>query len=139
MELVETARQAFPHLTILARAYDRRHAYELLAKGADEVERESFEAALTIGRKALKRLGFSDYRATRAATLFRQHDRAVFEKLAPVAGEEERYVMASRDSRETMERLLRADMQAAMDEEAAEAAAEIEAAAARVEAGGAPV
>ncbi|HYP33092.1 MAG TPA: cation:proton antiporter, partial [Burkholderiaceae bacterium] len=46
VELVEAAREAFPNLPILARAYDRRHAYELLRRGATAVERETFESAL---------------------------------------------------------------------------------------------
>ncbi|MDP3175729.1 MAG: NAD-binding protein, partial [Phenylobacterium sp.] len=121
LEMVEIARQAFPHLTVLARAWDRRHAYELLSKGAHEVERETFEGGLSMGRRALKRLGLSDYRATRAATLFRQHDRALFDQLAPIYGEEERFILAARASRETMDQLLRAEMsQMAEDERVAE-------------------
>ena len=42
--LVETAREAFPNLKIIARAWDRRHAYDLLRSGADEVEREPSRA-----------------------------------------------------------------------------------------------
>lgn len=111
VELVEAAREAFPHLTIIARAWDRRHAYEQLRHGADEVERETFESALAFGRRALIRLGFNERRATRAASVFRKHDAELFQKLAPVWGEEERYILATRDSRETMDRLLRAEMQ----------------------------
>ncbi|WP_411288603.1 cation:proton antiporter, partial [Phenylobacterium sp.] len=116
VELVAAAHQAFPNLTILARAYDRRHAYELMKAGGDEVERETFESALTFGRKALIRLGVHERRALRAATLFREHDRELFLRLAPLAGQDAAYVMASRDSRQTMERLLRAEM-ARLDEE----------------------
>ena len=43
--------------------------------------------------------------------MFRQLDLKLFHRLAPLSGEEERYQMASRDSRETMERLLRAEME----------------------------
>jgi monovalent cation:proton antiporter-2 (CPA2) family protein len=110
VEMVEAAKQAFPHLTILARAWDRRHAYDLLKKGADEVERETFEGGLRLGERALKRLGFSGVRAHKAAGLFRKHDVASFDRLAPVWGEE-RYILASRDANETMERLLRADLE----------------------------
>jgi glutathione-regulated potassium-efflux system ancillary protein KefC/glutathione-regulated potassium-efflux system protein KefB len=109
-EMVEAAHEAFPNLTILARAYDRRHAYELLRQGADVVERETFESALNFGRRALVRLGVPERRALKAAVLFRDHDRELFERLAPLAGEEDRYIMASRDSRETTEKLLRAEM-----------------------------
>jgi monovalent cation:proton antiporter-2 (CPA2) family protein len=110
VEMVEAAKEAFPNLTILARAWDRRHAYDLLKKGADEVERETFEGGLRLGERALKRLGFSGVRAHKAAGLFRKHDVASFERLAPVWGEE-RYILASRDANETMERLLRADLE----------------------------
>jgi monovalent cation:proton antiporter-2 (CPA2) family protein len=110
VELVEAAHEAFPHLIILARAWDRRHAYDLLKKGANEVERETFEGGLRLGERTLKRLGFSAKRAHRAAGLFRKHDEASFDRLAPVWGEE-RYILASRDANETMERLLRADLE----------------------------
>jgi glutathione-regulated potassium-efflux system ancillary protein KefC/glutathione-regulated potassium-efflux system protein KefB len=121
VEMVEAAHEAFPNLTILARAWDRRHAYDLLKKGADEVERETFEGGLKLGERALKRLGFSARRAQKAAGLFRKHDVASFERLAPVWGEE-RYILASRDAAETIERLLRADLeQMDLDDEEDEA------------------
>lgn len=109
-ELVERARQAFPNLTILARAFDRRHAYDLLANGADAVERETFESALTLGVTALRSLGFRGHRAQRAADFFRRHDRRVFEELRPLWGQEEAYMLASRDATQTTERLLAADL-----------------------------
>jgi glutathione-regulated potassium-efflux system ancillary protein KefC/glutathione-regulated potassium-efflux system protein KefB len=117
VELVEAARQAFPGLKILARAWDRRHAYELLAAGADEVERETFEGGLALGRRALERLGLGERRAVRAANLFRAHDDKLFRKLAPLAGETENYILATRDSRETMDRLLRAELGRMHEEE----------------------
>jgi glutathione-regulated potassium-efflux system ancillary protein KefC/glutathione-regulated potassium-efflux system protein KefB len=117
VELVEAAREAFPHLKIIARAYDRRHAYELLRRGAHIVERETFESALNLGRQALVSLGVPERRALKSAVLFREHDRKLFEKLAPLAGEEERYILATRDSRETTERLLRAEISRIAEEE----------------------
>jgi monovalent cation:proton antiporter-2 (CPA2) family protein len=120
-EMAEAARQAFPNLKILARAYDRRHAYELLAKGVDDLERETFEGALSFGRKALIRLGLAERRAIRAANVFRDLDKDLFKKLAPIVGEEENYIMASRDSRETTEQLLKAEL-ARLEEEDDEAA-----------------
>jgi voltage-gated potassium channel Kch len=109
-QLVETARHTWPHLKILARAWDRRHAYDLLRRGADEVERETFEGALSMGGRALRMLGFRAHRAHRAANLFRVHDLNSFKALAPVAGQEESFVLAARDAASTMERLLKADM-----------------------------
>jgi len=116
-EMVEAAHELFPKLKMLARAWDRRHAYELLKTPNVEVERETFESALSLGRKALLNLGLSERRANRAADLFREQDDVFFRQLAPIAGEEENYIMAARDSRETTERLLRAEMKRIAEEE----------------------
>jgi glutathione-regulated potassium-efflux system ancillary protein KefC/glutathione-regulated potassium-efflux system protein KefB len=110
VEMAQAAREAFPHLIILARAYDRRHAYELIKTPGVEVERETFEGALAIGRRALVKLGVSERRAARAAVVFRESDERILRQLAPIAGQEDRYIMASRDGRETTERVLRAEM-----------------------------
>jgi glutathione-regulated potassium-efflux system ancillary protein KefC/glutathione-regulated potassium-efflux system protein KefB len=120
VEMVEGARAAFPHLAIFARAFDRRHAYELIKTPGVEVERETFESALNYGRRALLKLGLSERRASRAAGLFREQDAELWKQLAPLAGEEDRYVMASRDSRETTEKVLRAEMARIAAEEAEE-------------------
>ncbi|RAK57717.1 monovalent cation:proton antiporter-2 (CPA2) family protein [Phenylobacterium deserti] len=117
LEMVESAREAFPHLTIMARAYDRPHAYQLIKAGVDEVERETFEAGLTFGRKALVRLGLTERRAGRAADVFRQQDLKLFRQLEPASGERERYISATRASRETMEKLLRIEMARLAEEE----------------------
>jgi monovalent cation:proton antiporter-2 (CPA2) family protein len=109
LELVETARHAFPHLVILARAWDRRAAYDLLNHGADAVERETFEASLAMGRMALERLGVRAHQAHRAAAIFRRHDKRLFEKLRPLWGDDEGFVLASRQSTMTLEKLLAAE------------------------------
>jgi monovalent cation:proton antiporter-2 (CPA2) family protein len=109
LELVETARHAFPHLVILARAWDRRAAYDLLNHGADAVERETFEASLAMGRMALERLGVRAHQAHRAAAIFRRHDKRLFEKLRPLWGDDEGFVLASRQSTRTLEKLLAAE------------------------------
>jgi voltage-gated potassium channel Kch len=111
VELVETAKKAFPNMIVLARAFDRRHAYDLLRKGADIVERETFEGALKMGVEALKKLGFRAHRAHRAGDYFRRHDLHSFEELAPMWGTEDNYILAARDSQQTMEKLLAADLE----------------------------
>ncbi len=111
VELVETAKKAFPQMIVLARAFDRRHAYDLLRKGADVVERETFEGALKMGVEALKKLGFRAHRAHRAGDYFRRHDLHSFEELAPMWGTEDNYILAARDSQQTMEKLLAADLE----------------------------
>jgi monovalent cation:proton antiporter-2 (CPA2) family protein len=109
-EIVETAKEAFPHLKILARAYDRRHAYALLERGAAGVERELFEGGLALAAGTLVALGWRAYRAERAARLFRRHDMRLFDELRAVWTDEESYVSAVRESSPRMNDLLRADI-----------------------------
>ncbi len=42
--------------------------------------------------------------------IFRRHDRRSFEELRPVWGQEEAYILASRDAAQTMDKLLSADL-----------------------------
>jgi monovalent cation:proton antiporter-2 (CPA2) family protein len=109
LEIVETAKHAFPHLIILARAWDRRAAYDLLEHGADAVERETFEGSLALGRVALEKLGLRAHQAYRAAAIFRRQDKRLFEKLRPLRGDEEGFVLASRQSAMTFEKLMMAE------------------------------
>jgi glutathione-regulated potassium-efflux system ancillary protein KefC/glutathione-regulated potassium-efflux system protein KefB len=111
--LTREAREAFPHLKIMSRAYDRRHAYELVRAGADHVERETFEAALTMAAEGLRFVGFRAFQATRATALFRLHDRRQFDSLAPLWGDEDNYTLAAREASNLMERLLQADLEKA--------------------------
>jgi glutathione-regulated potassium-efflux system ancillary protein KefC/glutathione-regulated potassium-efflux system protein KefB len=137
-EIVELAKDRFANLSVIARAYDRPHAYELLKAGADEVERETYESALNFGRRALVRLGVSERRALKAAIVFREQDAKLFKKLQPAHGQQDRYILAARSSRETFERLIRAEMERVRLEEAEEADNDGEAPQ-RVEAGGSRV
>lgn len=120
--LVELATQYFPNLTILARAYDRRHAYRLLGKGAHIIERETFEAGLAMGEKALRALGLPHQQAALASASFRRHDEEMLTALAQVWGDEERYAVAFRESSLRMNQLLEADLQESAERDEAAAA-----------------
>lgn len=109
--LVETARMSFPHLMILSRAWDRRHAYELLRLGADHVESETYESSLSIGKEALIRLGFRAHRAHRSAALFRMHDRSLFGSSRPASADESGFLQASKAAASTLAQLLAADLE----------------------------
>ncbi|MDY0961099.1 monovalent cation:proton antiporter-2 (CPA2) family protein [Massilia sp. CFBP9026] len=56
LRIVEIARAEFPHTPVLARAFDREHALELIRLGVDWQVRETFESALTLAGKALELL-----------------------------------------------------------------------------------
>jgi glutathione-regulated potassium-efflux system ancillary protein KefC/glutathione-regulated potassium-efflux system protein KefB len=74
VELVRTAREHFPRLKIAARAFDRRHAYQLMGEKVDAWERETFAAGVALGVKALRLLGRPAYKAERAGKVFAKFD-----------------------------------------------------------------
>ncbi|AXB80417.1 cation:proton antiporter [Novosphingobium sp. P6W] len=110
LTLVETARRSFPQLSILARAFDRRHAYQLLEAGADHVESETYESSLLLGREALQRLGYRAHRAHRAAAVFRMHDRALFERHKPEKPDDAGFFKASQATVTSLAQLLSDDL-----------------------------
>ncbi|AJA07737.1 glutathione-regulated potassium-proton antiporter [Sphingopyxis fribergensis] len=56
LKIVELVKAEFPHIPLLARAFDREHAIELVNARADYQVRETFESALVMAEEALRRL-----------------------------------------------------------------------------------
>ncbi|NJO78210.1 MAG: glutathione-regulated potassium-efflux system protein KefC [Cyanobacteria bacterium RM1_2_2] len=111
VEMVKLAHKHFPHLKILARAHDRRHAYELIRQGADVIHRETFGSALEMGVEALKLLGVRSYKAHRAARIFKRHDEEVLHEMAHMEGDETVLVARTRQLADDLSQLLQADDQ----------------------------
>ena len=75
-QIVQLAKSEFPQAAVLARAYDRLHAIELIQLGADVQQRETLESALALGQAALERLGLDVTEATEAIANIRLRDQA---------------------------------------------------------------
>ncbi|MGK9172547.1 glutathione-regulated potassium-efflux system protein KefC [Yokenella regensburgei] len=84
LQLTELAQTHFPHLRIIARARDVDHYIRLRQAGIESPERETFEAALKVGRMALEGLGLGRYEARERADLFRQFNTRMVEEMAEV-------------------------------------------------------
>jgi len=122
--LVKMVRSHFPHLKILARAYDRAHTYELMAAGVDFVMREMFGSALLVGERALQFLGSSEQRAHRIMRIFKRHDEAGLEKMYALWGDDRAYGLAIRQSLKDLEQVLKDDLEDGLGRESAERAPE---------------
>lgn len=71
---IEAIRMEFPTLTILARAYDRRHAIALMKADVDFIVRETFESGVMLGKETLRRLAVPDDIVTSIEEEFRRRD-----------------------------------------------------------------
>jgi monovalent cation:proton antiporter-2 (CPA2) family protein len=109
VQMVETARRMFPGLQVLARAFDRRHAYELMTAGAVCITRETFGSALAMGGDALKLLGISDERTARMMDTFEKHDTEGMHKLHELWGDDQAYGLGVRQHLEDLEKVLQDD------------------------------
>ena len=109
VQMVVSAKQFFPHLKVLARAYDRSHAYELMDVGAEVVTRETFGSALVMGEEALKLMGYDDAHAYRVMRTFKKHDEEGLKKLYEVWGDDQAYGLRIRQYVEDLEKVLKDD------------------------------
>ena len=108
----------YPRCTIVARAFDRHHGYELEAAGAHVVERELFEGSLTLARRALVALGQHPFRAEQQARAFRRHDRGTLETLRDKwndGGVDKRYIDAARARSDDLHKIMSDDSTARHD------------------------
>ncbi|WP_342359223.1 monovalent cation:proton antiporter-2 (CPA2) family protein [Terrarubrum flagellatum] len=74
IEIVELLHAHFPLAKIYARAYDRRHAIELMNRGVDFLMRETFLSAIGFGAALLRELGVSPERAREVVEDVRERD-----------------------------------------------------------------
>lgn len=109
-ECARTVQRHFPQLTILARARNRAHYFELKALGIELVHREQFAASYELGIDALRALGMRAYTAQRKAQLWRTHEKRVLDDLAgDWAGDRVRYFARQKAALADVENLLRAE------------------------------
>ncbi|HDG8262331.1 TPA: glutathione-regulated potassium-efflux system protein [Klebsiella aerogenes] len=85
LQLVELAKEHFPHLQIISRARDVDHYIQLRQAGVEAPERETFESALKSGRMTLEALGLGAYEARERADLFRRFNQQMVEEMVAMA------------------------------------------------------
>jgi glutathione-regulated potassium-efflux system protein KefB len=73
-KIVELLKHECPLTPVLARAYDRQHAIELIRHGVDFQMRETFESALAFGAEALRVFGVEETDIAEVAEDIRRRD-----------------------------------------------------------------
>jgi glutathione-regulated potassium-efflux system protein KefB len=74
LKITELVKSQFPTVPVLARAFDREHAVELIHAGVDFQIRETFESALELARKGLSMIQIDDNTITDIIDDVRQRD-----------------------------------------------------------------
>lgn len=78
-KIVELLRDEFPLARVMARAFDRLHAIELINAGVEYQVRELFESAVSFGGEAISMMGVSAEDTAEVVERVRERDRQRFE------------------------------------------------------------
>ncbi len=105
----ETVTRNFPHLTIIARARNRRHAHTLMDLGITHIFRETFFSSLAMSGRVLDMLGFDQEEVRRSIDTFREHDKRLLDEQHAIHHDEERLIQSAKDTARELESLLRND------------------------------
>jgi glutathione-regulated potassium-efflux system ancillary protein KefC len=103
VEVAKLAREHFPQMTVVARARNVQHYYELRALGVELVERETFDSALMSGRSVLELLGFQPHQARTMAQRFRRHSVELVEQMRVHQGDEAKLIAVAKQGRQQLE------------------------------------
>jgi len=102
-------REHFPRLKVLARARNRKHAYQLMDLGVEIIRRETFLSALDLTTEVLKELGESDTDARRAVELFKEHDERRLHEHRQAHNDEQKMQDLAKSAQKELEEMFRRD------------------------------
>lgn len=102
LKLTDLVRSHFPNMKVIGRARDVTHVFELRNRGVEMIERETFESALLIARKALEQMGIDPQTAELARIKFREHNIETLEAIFPHFRDEMETISIARAAREAL-------------------------------------
>ncbi len=109
LQLTELVQTHFPALRIIARARDVEHYIRLRQAGVVQPERETFEGALLVGRRALEALGAGRYEARERADHFRRFNTEMIEEMVQGAGDMQSRAAALRRTSAMLSEIIQED------------------------------
>jgi len=112
LQLAQMAKRKFPHLTLLARARNRRHVHLLMGAGVEHIVRETFFSSLRLTELALEALDVPEAQALRAIALFREHDERILHETYAIASDENRLMQTNQEAAVELRDLFESDQQA---------------------------
>jgi monovalent cation:proton antiporter-2 (CPA2) family protein len=84
LNIVRLVKEHYPHVSLIVRARDRNHVYQLADLGATIPVRELYESSLAAATQTLLELGFTEGQSQNTIDLFRKHDEQLLQKAAMV-------------------------------------------------------
>jgi len=110
MRTAEAVKRNFPHLKIVARARNRRHAHMLMDLGIEHIFRETMLSSLTMSKRVLTNLGFDKEEVERIGAKFRARDTRLLQEQYAIHHSEEQMIQSVKDTATELEALLQGDI-----------------------------
>ncbi|MCW7538794.1 glutathione-regulated potassium-efflux system protein KefC [Aquabacterium sp. A7-Y] len=111
LKVADLAREHFPQLTVVARARNVTHYYELRQRGVRLIERETLDAALMSGRSVLEAMGWLPHHARQLAMRFRRHTVQQLEDQLPHYKDQAQLIALAKLGRQQLEELFAQERQ----------------------------
>jgi glutathione-regulated potassium-efflux system ancillary protein KefC/glutathione-regulated potassium-efflux system protein KefB len=106
----EAVKRHFPHMKIIARARNRRHAHGLMDLGIEHIFRETFLSSLTISKHVLTNLGFEEEEVASVSAKFCARDTRLLKEQHAIHDSEEKMIQSAKDTAAELESLLQGDI-----------------------------
>ncbi len=109
MKTAETAVRHFPHLKIIARARNRRHAHTLMDLGIKDICRETLLSSIALGESVLDNLGFDTDAVEHIGQTFRERDAQLLAEQHAIHDSEDKLIQSAKDTARELESILSND------------------------------
>ncbi|MDX1507742.1 MAG: monovalent cation:proton antiporter-2 (CPA2) family protein [Woeseiaceae bacterium] len=109
VRLAQIVRRNFPHLKIVARARNRRHAHKLMDVGVDHVFRDTLLSSVAMGKVVLGNIGLEQDEIDEIAEMFVETDERLLRQQHAVHDQEEELIQSAKETARELESLFRND------------------------------
>jgi len=107
LRIAEAVKKNYPHLRIIARARNRRHAHKLMDLGIEHIFRETLLSSLAMTELVLQNLGHSTDDAKRVIDAFCERDSRLLVEQHAIHDSEEKLIQSVKETADELESLLR--------------------------------
>lgn len=111
LKIVRLVSEKYPQVSLIVRARDRAHVYQLVELGVAAPIREMYESSLSAAMHTLLELGFTEGQSQNTIDLFRDHDQQLLEKSLHIHTDIPALIKVAEDGRRELKELFSKDTQ----------------------------
>ncbi len=109
LKVVRLVSEKYPHVSLIVRARDRGHVYQLVELGVKAPVREIYESSLSAAMHTLVELGYTEGQSQNTIDLFRAHDELLLQKSSLIHNDVAALIKVAEDGRRELKELFAKD------------------------------